>query len=106
MGMAAILFSGAEPFKQMVNTLSIPKSSYCYRASFGSNRPKVWEEMSKIDFQDADCSGHLEFSIHSVLAISCLLGAPMLLIKFQINWTFVFRDVQNMNAEHFSHINV
>ena len=86
MGMAAILFNGAEPFEQFANTLSIQKSSSCYSASFSSNRLKVLEEMSKIDFQDGGCSGHLGYSIDSVLAILCPLGAQMLLIKFQFNW--------------------
>ena len=64
MGMAAILFNGVEPFKHIANTLSIQKSSYCFRVSFGLNRLKLWEEMSKIDFYDAGCSGHLGFSIN------------------------------------------
>ena len=37
----------------------------CNRASFGSRRPKVWEEMSKIDFQDGSYGGHLGCSISS-----------------------------------------
>ena len=50
----------------------------------------------KIDFQDGGCGGHLGFLIGSVLAIFRLLGALMLLIKFQFNWIIVFRgDVQN-----------
>ena len=88
MGMAAILFNGAEPFEHIVNTLSIQTSSCCYRASFCSNRPKVCEEMSKIDFQDGGCGSHLEFLNNS--AILCLLGAPMLLIKFQFFFFFFF----------------
>ena len=53
--------------------------------------------MLKIDFQDGGCGGHLGFSIGSVLAILCLLGVPMLLIKFQLNWIMVFRgDVQKI----------
>ena len=59
-----------------------PRLSCCYRASFGSNRPKIWEEILKIDFQDGDCGGHLGFPIGSVLSILCLLGIQMLLIKF------------------------
>ena len=63
--------------------------------------------MSKIDFQDDGCGSHLGFSIGSVLAILCLLGAPMLLIKFQLNWIIVFRgDDQNMNYQHFPNIYV
>ena len=73
------------------------QKSCCYRASFGSNHLRVWEEMLKIDFQDGGCGGHLGFSIGSVLAILCLLGVPMLLIKFQLNWIMVFRgDVQKI----------
>ena len=106
--------------------------------------------MSKTDFQDGGCGGHLgfpidtiladfdpeiilllpskfqlkltkglgrdikiifklavvapiwDFSMGSVLAILCLLGAPMLLTKFQLVWIIVFRkDAQNMNSQHF-----
>ena len=47
-------------------------------------------------------TGCTYISIGSVLASLCLLGAPMLLIKFQLNWIIVFRgDVQNMNSQHF-----
>ena len=46
-------------------------------------------------------------SIGSVLAILCFLGASMLHNKFQPKWIIVFRrDVQNMNSQHFSHINI
>ena len=67
--------------------------------------------MLKIDLQDGGYGGRLGFLIGfligSVLVILCLLGTPMLLIKFQLNWIIVFRgDVQNMNSQHFSHINV
>ena len=63
--------------------------------------------MSKIDFQDGGCGGHLEFSIGSlILAILCLLGTSMLIIEFELNWIIVFRDVQNMNSLTFPQINV
>ena len=64
-----IFFNEAEPLSHLVLPIhkcllvSIQKSSCCYRASFGSKRSKVWEEMSKIDFQDGGCGGHLGFSI-------------------------------------------
>ena len=45
----------------------IQKLSCCYRASFDSNRPKVWKEMLKIDFQDGCCGGHLGFWINTFL---------------------------------------
>ena len=63
-----------------------PEVVLLLKSKFASNGPKVWEEMSKIDFRDGSCGGHLGFSIGSVLAILCLLGALMLLIKFQLNW--------------------
>ena len=53
-------------------------------------------------FQDGGCGDHLGFSIGPVLAIMCLQGAPMLLIKFQFNWIIVFRgEAQIMNSQHF-----
>ena len=85
-----------------------PEVVLLLQRSFSSNQPKVWEEMSKSDFQDGGCGGHLGFLIGpAILAVLCLLGASMLLIKFQLNWIIVFRgDVQNMNSQHYSHINV
>ena len=54
--------------------------------------------MSKIDFQN----GVLDF-LSAHLAILCLTSALMLIIKFQLDYR---GDVQNMNSQHFSHINV
>ena len=50
------------------------------------SHPATREEMLKIVFQDGGCSSHFGFLIGSVLAILCLLGTLMLLIKFQFNW--------------------
>ena len=62
--------------------------------------------MSKIDFQDGGCGGHLGFSIGSVLTILSI-SASMLFSKFQLSWIIYFRgDVQCMNSQHFSHMNV
>ena len=44
------------------------------------------KEMSKIDFQDGGCGGHLGFSIGSFSYFS-LISALMLIIKFRFNWT-------------------
>ena len=71
LALVAILFNRAEPL--LLSWISdqhnfssfLSRSSCCYRASFGSKRPKVWEEMSKIDFQDSSYGGHLGFSIGS-----------------------------------------
>ena len=51
--------------------------------------PKVWEEMSKLDFQDGGFGGHLIFSIGLVLGILYLLGILMLIIKFQLSWIYI-----------------
>ena len=79
----------------------LPQSKFWLKSTKGLG------EMSKVDFQDGGFGGHLGFLIGlSILAIFCLLGTPMLLIKFQLNWIIVFTgDVQNMNSQHFSHIN-
>ena len=87
--------------------------------------------MSKVDFQDGVCGGHIGFLIDKILAhfnpeVVLLLQSKFQLnstkglgrmlkldfqdggcaIKFQLNWILVFRDVQNRNSQHFSHINV
>ena len=55
-----------------------------------------------MDFQDGGRDGHLGFSIDPVSTIMSLLGAPMLLIKFQFNWIIVFRgEAKIMNSQHF-----
>ena len=40
--------------------------------------------MSKIDFQDGGCGGHLGF-LSAHLAILCIINALMLIIKFGVN---------------------
>ena len=57
--------------------------------------------MLKIIFKMVAVVAILGFLIGPVLAILCPCGTPMLLIKFQLNWIIVFRDVQNMNSQHF-----
>ena len=59
--------------------------------------------MLKIDFQDGGWGNHLGFSIGS-LAILCLIGPNA---YHQVSIQLDYRgDVQNMNSQHFSHINV
>ena len=41
--------------------------------------------MSKIDFQDGGCGGHLGF-LMAHLAILYLINALMIIIKFRFNW--------------------
>ena len=50
--------------------------------------------MSKIDFQDGGCGGHLGFSFgSSILAVLCLLGALMLFVKFQLKWISMGKQI-------------
>ena len=67
LALEAILFNGAEllwpswtSHRHNVSSFRL-KSFCCYRASFGSRQPKVWDEMSIIDFQDGSCGGHRIF---------------------------------------------
>ena len=69
LALVAILFNGAEPL--WPSWISDRQSFSSFWSSnhpvaklrFGSRRPKVWEEMSKIDLQDGSCGSHLGFSI-------------------------------------------
>ena len=58
--------------------------------------------MSKIDFQDGDCGGHLGFSIGS---FSYFVSHKCPNAHHQVSIQMDYRgDVQNMNSQHFSHI--
>ena len=62
------------------------------------------KEMSKIDFQDGGSGGHLGFSIGSFSYFvfhKCPNAYHQVLIQLDYRG-----DVQNMNSQHFSHINV
>ena len=59
--------------------------------------------MLKIDFQDGGCGGHLGFSIGS-FSYFVFHKHPNAHHQFSIQLDY--RDVQNMNSQHFSHINV
>ena len=60
--------------------------------------------MSKMDFQDGSCSGHLGFSIGSFsYFVSHKRPNAHHQVSIQLDYTV---DVQNMNSQHFSHINV
>ena len=60
--------------------------------------------MSKIDFQDGDCGGYLGFSIGS---FSYFASHKHPNAHHQVSIQLDYRgDVQNMNSQHFSHINV
>ena len=59
--------------------------------------------MSKTDFQDGGCGGHLEFSIGSSYFVSHKHPYAHHQVLIQLDYR---RDFQNMNSQHFSHINV
>ena len=60
--------------------------------------------MLKIDFQDGGCGGHLGFSISS---FSYFVSHKRPNAHHQVSIQMDYRgDVQNMNSQHFSHINV
>ena len=60
--------------------------------------------MSKTDFQDGGCGGYLGFSISS---FSYLVSHKRPNAHHQVSIQPYYReDVQNMNSQHFSHINV
>ena len=60
--------------------------------------------MWKIDFQDGGCSGHLGFSIS---LFSYFVSHKRPNAHYQVSIQLDYRgDVQNMNSQHFSHINV
>ena len=60
--------------------------------------------MSKIDFQDGSCGGQLRFSIGS---FSYFVSHKRPNAHHQVSIQMDYRgDAQNMNSQHFSHINV
>ena len=60
--------------------------------------------MSKTDFQDGGCGGHLGFSINS---FSYFVSHKHPNAHHQVSIRLDYRgDVQHMNSHHFSHINV
>ena len=105
--LVAILFNRVERLRLSWNSDQQNCSlfwSCCYRASFGSKRPKVWKEMSKIYFQDSGCGDHLGFSIGS---FSYFVSTRRPNAHHQVSIQLDYRgDVQNMSSQHFSHINV
>ena len=59
--------------------------------------------MSKIDFQDSSCGGHLGFSIGS---FGYFVSHKRPNAHHQVSIQLDYRDIQNINFQHFSHINV
>ena len=95
--LVAILFNGGELLwpswisdrHHFSSFWSRNQKSCCYRTNFGSRRQKVWEEMSKI-----------------VLAFK-FVSTKRPNAHHQVSIQMDYRgDVQNMNSQYFSHINV
>ena len=63
--------------------------------SFNSIRPKVWEEKSKIGFQDCGYGSHFGFPVGMIIAIFHLHINLLLHCKFKLNLLCDLRDVQN-----------
>ena len=111
LALSVILFNGAEPLRSFWISLqhnfslfSIQKSSCCHRASFGSKQPKVWEEMLKIDFYNGGCDGHLGFSFG---LFSYFVSTKHPNAHHQVSIQLDYKgDVEIVNSQDFSHINV
>ena len=106
---AAILFNGAEPLQPSWISDRHKFSSFQSRLHPVATE-QVWAQSDqrfgnrcrKLIFKMAAVAAILDFlSVH--LANLCLLSALMLINKFQLDYR---GDVQNMNSQHFSHINV
>ena len=83
--------------------LGIPIDMYLARFDPEAKRPKVWEEMSKIDFKDGGWGCHLGISI-GLFSYFVSTGRPNAI--HQVSFQLDYGDVQNMNSQHFPHINV
>ena len=59
--------------------------------------------MLKIDFQDGGCGSYLGFSIRCFSYFVSTRGPYAHQVSIQLDYT---GNVQNMNSQHFSHINV
>ena len=57
------------------------------------------QEKKLTGFQDGNCGGHLVFLIGAILAIFYLQVTLMILIKFQVNWTFVREKKKKLDVQ-------
>ena len=109
LALAAILFNGAEPlqpswiFNQYTFSLFRPRSRPVAKEQVSTQSDLRFEKKCrKLIFKMAAVVAILDF-LSAHLAILCLISALMLITKFQLDYR---GDVQNMNSQHFSHINV
>ena len=84
-----------------------PEVILLLQSKFRRKATKVWEEMSKIDFEDGGCGGQLGFSISSFSYFSYFVSTRRPNAHHQVSIKLGYRgDVQNMNSQHFFNINV
>ena len=67
------------------------------------NDQKFGKRCRKLDFQNGSCGKHLGFSVGSFSYFVSTRGPNA---HHQVSIQLDYRDVQNMNSQHFSHINV
>ena len=113
LALVAILFDEMEPLRpswisDQHNFNSFRSKSHSVATeqslSFGSKQPKVCKEMLKICFQGSGCGGHFRFSIGS---FSYFVSTRRPKAHHQVSIQLDYRgDVQNMNSQHYSHINI
>ena len=79
MGMVAILFSCAEPFEQIANTLSTESPMWILvKIALAVSEKKTFKNKM------THCGGHLGFPIGTILAIFDLEAIRLLHYKFQL----------------------
>ena len=90
--LVAILFNGVEPFQPSWNSEQQSFSSFPSRSHpvatkhiLAQNDQRFGKKSRKLIFKMAAVAAILDF-LSAHLAILCLLGALMLIIKFQFNW--------------------
>ena len=67
-------------------------------SSFESICLSIQDRKLKIDFQNGSRGGHLGFPIGTILAIFDLQFAPILPVKFRVNWPFRSREEIKKNT--------
>ena len=105
--LAAILFNGVELLRPSLNSEQQNLACFDLVATelvSAQSDQKFGKRCRKLILKMAAVVAILDF-LPAHLAILCLLGALMLIIKFKFNW--IIEEVQNMNSQHFfPHINV
>ena len=107
--LVAILFNGVEPFQPFWNSEQQSFSSFPSRS-----HPVATEQvLAQTDQRFGKKSQKLTVKMAAVAAILDFLSAHLAILctgrpnaHHQVSIQLVYRDVQNMNSQHFSHIYV